>query len=78
MPAPSRARAFQKAFFARNPNARSVMGLFGYLPSTYFYAKDRDSRFIMVNTEMLIIYDLKTGEEMPGRTDHDFHFPALA
>ena len=78
MPVRVRPRAFQEAFFARNPNARSVMGLFDYLPSIYYYAKDRESRFIKVNTEMLTIYDLKSEEDMLGRTDREFHPPALA
>jgi AraC-like DNA-binding protein len=69
---------FQTEFFARNPNAFTALELFEYLPSAYLYCKDRDSRFVKVNRNFLTIYDLPSQEHMLGKTDRDFHPPALA
>jgi AraC-like DNA-binding protein len=72
------AAAFQSAFFARCPQARSLMRLFDGLPQTYFFAKDRDSRFVAVNHMFLDNHGLATEAEAIGRTDRDFHPPLLA
>jgi AraC-like DNA-binding protein len=69
---------FQSEFFARNPNAFTALELFEYLPSAYLYSKDRESRFVKVNRNFLSIYDLPSQEYMLGKTDRDFHPPALA
>lgn len=70
--------AFQNTFFARNPLAASVISLFDSLPQTYFYAKDRESRFVRVNQLFLENHGLKDESEAIGKTDHDFHPPVLA
>ena len=41
--------ALQAAFFARAPGAASLVELFRVLPHTYFFAKDRQGRFVAVN-----------------------------
>ncbi len=77
MPTPS-PRQFQEQFFAANPNARSVMELFEYLPRAHFYAKDAHSRFIKVNRNVLDQYGVTDEYDVIGRNDHDFHPPAMA
>ena len=69
---------FQTEFFARQPLAESVFALFDALPQTYFYAKDRESRFIKVNQLFLENHGLHNESEALGKTDRDFHPPLLA
>lgn len=69
---------FQKEFFALNPLAQSVIELFDSLPQTYFYAKDRDSRFIKVNQLFIENHGLQDESEAIGKSDRDFHPPLLA
>ena len=72
------ANAFQQAFFNRCPTAESVIRLFDSLPQTYFYAKDRQGRFVRVNQLFLENHGLSTESEAIGKTDRDFHPPAMA
>lgn len=74
----SEAAAFQKAFFARCPSARSVMELFEALPNVSFCAKDARSRFVRVNERFLYTHGVQREAEIIGRTDRDFHPPAMA
>lgn len=72
-------KAFSDAFFQLHPDARSVIGLFDYLPSALFYAKDSQHRYIAVNNRTLTdVFGLDDLEELLGRTDSDFQPPALA
>ncbi|MCO8120519.1 AraC family transcriptional regulator [Stieleria sp. TO1_6] len=68
----------QARFFAQSPLARTVIELFDALPQTYFYAKDRDSRFVKVNQLFLENHGLSDEREALGKTDHDFHPPLMA
>jgi AraC-like DNA-binding protein len=70
---------FRESFFATNPTARSVIELFQYLPSVYFYAKDSNHRYIGINDATLTnIFGLDEASELYGRTDADFQPSALA
>lgn len=69
---------FRNEFFARNPMAESVVALFDSLPQTYFYAKDKDSRFVKMNRLFLENHGLNDETEALGKTDHDFHPPLMA
>lgn len=71
-------RAFQQAFFARNPLAQSALDLFDTLPNVAFYAKDADSRFIRMNQLFLEIHGCHSPEEMLGKTDRDVSPPVMA
>lgn len=44
----------------------------------YLYVKDRDSRFITVNENMIRLYRFKTTVEMVGLSDFDLHPQKLA
>lgn len=69
---------FQRAFFAQCPQARSLIRLFDALPQTYFFAKDRDSRFVAVNHMFLDNHGLADESQVVGRSDRDFHPPVMA
>ena len=72
-------KAFSNAFFQQHPDARSVIGLFDYLPSALFYAKDAQHRYVAVNNRTLAdVFGLDELEALLGRTDSDFQPPALA
>jgi AraC-like DNA-binding protein len=70
--------AFQSDFFRQNPLAESVIRLFDSLPQTYFYAKDRQSRFVKVNQLFLENHGLESELQALGKTDRDFHPPLMA
>jgi AraC-like DNA-binding protein len=72
------AREFQASFFRQCPGAEAMMRLFDALPQIFFYAKDRDSRFVKVNFLFLENHGLTHEAEAIGRTDHDFHPPLMA
>ncbi len=54
------------------------MRLFDALPQTYFYAKDCESRFVKVNHLFVENHGLNSESEAIGKSDRDFHPPALA
>lgn len=81
MPAlsPSDAAEFVERFHQQGPAARDLIELFQFLPSVYFYAKDRQHRYISVNKPVLQeVFGLESPTELLGRTDADFQPPALA
>ncbi len=74
-----KARSFRDDFFGKNPSARDVIGLFEYLPSVCFYAKDVGHRYIGINRASLThVFGLEHAEDLFGRTDSEFQPPALA
>jgi AraC-like DNA-binding protein len=56
----------------------ALLELFEALPNVFLFVKDRRHRFVKVNGAELRLHSLKTEAEMIGRTDFDFHPPALA
>jgi AraC-like DNA-binding protein len=71
-------RAFQAQFFERYPSVRPLMDLFEHAPGIYFFAKDRNSRFVRLNRANLALYGVDDEESLLGRSDRDFHPPYLA
>lgn len=71
-------KAFQQSFFSRNPELLAVFSLFDYLPNVYFFAKDRESRFVRMNAANLELYATQDESQLLGKTDRDFHPPMLA
>lgn len=59
-------------------NPDHLFTLFDTLPNAYFFAKDRQSRFVYLN--QLVWQGLGAGSEAEalGKTDADFHPPAMA
>lgn len=75
---PSTGADFQAEFFRQHPTLRSLMDLFDCVPGTFFYAKDTASRFVHVNRANQAIYGVTGEDPLLGKTDRDFHPPALA
>ncbi|MDZ4659446.1 MAG: AraC family transcriptional regulator [Bythopirellula sp.] len=71
-------KAFQQQFFERHASLQPLMDLFELAPGVYFYAKDRKSRFVRLNKANLAVYGVNDEESLLGKTDRDFHPPALA
>jgi AraC-like DNA-binding protein len=69
---------FRREFFSRLPHIEAIMRLFESLPHTYFYAKDSQSRFVKVNHLFLENHGLSSESEAIGKSDRDFHPPAMA
>lgn len=59
-------------------SAAQVLALFDALPDVYLFVKNRESRFVRVNAAWLELHGCATPEEPIGRSDYDYHPPALA
>lgn len=70
----SRARARESAEFS----AEQVLALFDALPEVQLFVKDRASRFVKVNEAWLALHGCRSAAAAIGKTDYDFHPPALA
>ncbi len=71
---PRSAQTLDPAEFA----AEQVLALFDALPEVHLFVKDRASRFVRVNEAWLALHGCRSAADAVGRTDHDFHPPALA
>ncbi|MBK1880623.1 AraC family transcriptional regulator [Pelagicoccus mobilis] len=70
---------FQLQFLKDQPVMRSFFELFEYHPSAYFYAKDKDHRYIYVNGLILRdVFGLDSLDKIVGKTDLDFQLPVMA
>lgn len=58
--------------------AEQALALFDSLPDVVLFLKDRKSRFTRVNQAFLAMHGCRSLADVEGRTDHDFHPPALA
>lgn len=70
--------AFQADFFQNRCSLWQVSQLFDRLPNVCFFAKDNESRFVRMNALNLELYGLDDESLILGKTDRDFHPPALA
>lgn len=68
----------QTAFFEKHPGARNVFELFDFIPGSLLYVKDLESRFVHVNQAHFLQSGLENKADILGKTDRDFHPPALA
>jgi len=67
-----------KAFFERLAPAEQCLTLFDHLPRAYLFVKDHRSRFVKVNPAFLSLHGIERASSVIGRTDFDFHPPAMA
>jgi PAS domain S-box-containing protein len=67
-----------EAFFLHATDAAQWLELFDHLPSIYLFVKDTHHRFMRVNRAMCDLHGCAHEHQMLGRTDDDFHPPALA
>jgi AraC-like DNA-binding protein len=78
MPVKSSSSSLVRAFFEQIAPSATFLDLFDHLPEVYLFVKDREHRFMRVNASTLWLHGVTTEAEMIGRTDFDFHPPALA
>jgi len=70
--------ALQRDFFARLSDSGALAGLFDHLPRVYLFVKDIKHRFVKVNRAWLSLHGCVEESEAIGKTDFDYHPPALA
>jgi AraC-like DNA-binding protein len=58
--------------------AHQVLALFDALPDVQLFVKNRESRFQKVNQAWLVSHGCRSDAEAVGKSDEDFHPPALA
>jgi len=56
---------------------QAVLGLFDFVPNTYFYVKDRERRFLWMNESLRLLLDINDITECIGKKDFDFFSPDL-
>jgi AraC-like DNA-binding protein len=61
-------------FLKRMHSPQQMQLLFNYLPDIYFFAKDRDCRFVMANDHFVRQCGVESEPDIIGKTDFDF-FP---
>lgn len=66
------------SFFQNLESPEQIAALFDYLPRVYLFIKDAESRFMKVNKGFLILHGFQDECQVLGKTDFDFHPPALA
>ncbi len=75
---PPPAPALVREFFAALGEGTPWFQLFDHLPRVYLFVKDARGRFMKVNRAELDLHGCRQESEMLGRTDYDFHPPAMA
>ncbi len=69
---------FDGAGVLARSSAAQAFALFERLPQVYLFVKDRQHRFVQINEAMWRLHGCAGADGMLGRTDFDFHPPALA
>jgi PAS domain S-box-containing protein len=59
-------------------SASEIIRLLDWTPEVHFFAKDKDGRFMAVNRASLQRHGLDSEDQIIGKTDFDFHPPAMA
>ena len=67
-------RAFKERFLERMHSPQQMQQLFNHLPDVYFFAKDREGRFVMGNELFVRQCGVEGEGEILGKSDFDF-FP---
>ena len=58
--------------------AVQTLDLFDALPDVFLFVKNRESRFVKFNKAWLTMHGCATAADALGKTDYDYHPPALA
>ncbi len=58
--------------------AVQALDLFDALPDVFLFVKNRESRFVKFNKAWLSMHGCATAADALGKTDYDYHPPALA
>lgn len=67
-------KQFKIDFLARMHSPQQMQLLFNHLPDVYFFAKDRDGRFVMANDHFVRQCGVETEADLIGKTDFEY-FP---
>ncbi len=65
--------SYSEAFLSRLAEPRSLLRLFDFLPHVYFYAKDREHRFVAANQALAELRRVSHPSKLLGKTDSEFH-----
>lgn len=65
---------FKADFLARMHSPQQMQLLFNHLPDVYFFAKDREGRFVMANDHFVRQCGVETEADIIGKTDFEY-FP---
>jgi AraC-like DNA-binding protein len=65
---------FKADFLARMHSPQQMQLLFNHLPDVYFFAKDRQGRFVMANDHFVQQCGVETEADILGKTDFEY-FP---
>ena len=76
--AKSSSSALSSWFSDPNAETAQLVRLFEYLPRAYLFIKDVKGHFVHANHSFLVLHGCKSHAELQGKTDYDFHPPALA
>jgi PAS domain S-box-containing protein len=68
----------QARFLARLADPAHLLQLLDFLPEVYFFAKDAQGRFQLMNEANLRLHGLTSIEQLIGTTDFDYHPRHLA
>ena len=68
----------QDQFFIAVQSPLPLLTLIDHMPATYFFAKDKQGRFVHVNRALLDVLGLQSEIEVWGKTDADFFTPEVA
>ncbi len=68
-----RKNPLRERFFESIDDAAQLLRLFDFLPNTYLYVKDSESRFVAMNDAQMRIIGIKNPRAYLGKTDMDFH-----
>ena len=71
-------QAAQREFLQQLAYPDDLLRLYDFLPEVYFFAKDRDGRFLLMNNAELRLHGLSSIDQALGQTDFDFHPRHLA
>jgi AraC-like DNA-binding protein len=63
--------AWDSGFFARLGDPGALAVLLDSLPDAYFFAKDREGRFVAMNRALLDVLGLARSRDVLGRNDYD-------
>lgn len=72
------AEKFQHDFMSKVQDPWQLAGLLEHLPDVYFFAKNRDSQFVLGNRQFLDLLGVNSLDEAVSRTDLDFFEHSLA
>ena len=68
----------QDQFFSAVESPLPLLTLIDHMPATYFFAKDKQGRFVHMNRALLDVLGLSSDIEVWGKTDADFFLPEVA